>query len=77
MPSTAFFLKAISVFFQYGMLLVLLAYLARFLRITAGEFRRERASLQQAQVAPHAAVLSVVQATDSSAPRGRRRAVRA
>ena len=72
MPSTAFFLKAVSVFFQYGLPLVLLAYLARFLRITAGEFRRERASLQQAQVAPHEALLSVVEARESSGLLGRR-----
>lgn len=72
MPSTAFFLKAVSVFFQYGMLLVLLAYLARFLRITAGEFRRERASLQQVQAAPHEAVLSVVEARESSGLLGHR-----
>lgn len=72
MPSTAFFLKFVSVLFQYGMLLVLLTYLARFLRIAAGELKRESQSLRVVQTAPHEAVLTVVDARDSSGLAGRR-----
>ena len=74
MPSSAFFLKIVSVLFQYGMLLVLLMYLVRFLRVTAGGFQRESRSLrrEQAQLAPHEAVLTVIEARETSDLLGRR-----
>ena len=72
MPSTAFFFKALSVVFQYGMLLVLLKVLYRLVRVVQSDVRREVKELRTVQAEAHEAVLTVVDARESSGLAGRR-----
>ena len=72
MPSTAFFFKALSVVFQYGMLLVLLKVLYRLVRVVQQGVRREVKELRTVQAEAHEAVLTVVDARESSGLAGRR-----
>ena len=72
MPSTAFFFKALSVVFQYGMLLVLLKVLYRLVRVVQQDMRREARELRTVQAEAHEAVLTVVDARESSGLSGRR-----
>lgn len=70
--SSAFFFKALSVVFQYGMLLVLLKVLYRMARVVASDVKEDVQELSAPVALAHEAVLTVTEARESSGLAGRR-----
>ena len=69
---SAFVFKGLSVLFQYGMLLVLLKVIYRMVRIVASDVRADAQVLKAPVAEAHEAVLTVVEARESSGLAGRR-----
>lgn len=69
---SAFVFKALSVVFQYGMLLVLLKVLYRMVRIVASDVKEDVQELRAPVVEAHEAVLTIVEAREEAGLSGRR-----
>ncbi len=65
MPITAYLLKAVSVFFQYGMLLFLVIFTARLSRAVLQDVRQQPRKIESAQ-SEGEAVISVIEAPDAA-----------
>lgn len=72
MKLTAYFLKIISVLLQYGMLLILLMYLARLSRSVGRSFFSMDKELKQKQIEDNEAVIAVLDAPEETKLKGRR-----
>ena len=61
MPTTATFIKVVSIIFQYGILLLLFKFIARLLRYMWQDIRQTQVQLRQRETSQKEAVLAVLE----------------
>ncbi len=66
MPTTAFLIKAVSVIFQYGILLLLFSFLSHIVRYMWADIRKTKDSLRQRETSQKEAVLTVIESGDGA-----------
>lgn len=66
MPGSDFLLRALSVVFQYGILLLLFRFIARLAKAMFQDAKELRQEIKPREILPDEAVLSVVEAGDES-----------
>ncbi len=64
MPGTDFFLRIISVLFQYGILLLLFLFISRLARMMFRDIKSLREEIKPREFLPSEAVLSVVETSE-------------